>query len=136
MMQTQAEIVADFLAMWDRPGGFRQSIEKWFGPDSIYENVGMSKCIGKEQCLAFTDWYDQTTGGGWMVAKTLTTAVSGAMVLNERIDDMVDGQGNVFVTTPVMGSFEVKDGKILVWKDYFDTSSVPGYTGPGAIAKA
>jgi limonene-1,2-epoxide hydrolase len=92
--------------------------------------------VGKDQCLAFTDWYDQMTCGGWMVAKTLTTAVSGNMILNERIDDMVDGKGNVFITTPVMGSFEVIDGKILVWKDYFDTSSVPAYDGPGAIPKA
>ena len=132
-MSDPAEVVADFMAMWDTPGGWRKAMEKYLVEDSVYENIGMSKCVGKDECLAFADWYDKLSGGGWMVAKTLTTAVSGNMVLNERIDDMVSGDGSISITTPVMGSFEVEDGKILVWRDYFDTSSVPGYDGPGKL---
>lgn len=134
-MTDSAEVVEDFLAMWGKPGGFRKSIETYFVEDSIYENVGMSNCVGKAECLAFTEWYEQLSGNGWMVARTVASAVSGDTVLNERVDDMVMGTGDLMMRVPVMGSFKVWEGKILVWKDYFDTSSVGDYEGPGALAR-
>jgi limonene-1,2-epoxide hydrolase len=45
-------------------------------------------------------------------------AVSGDVVLTERIDRVVvDGQR---IVLPIMGVFEVVDGRVAAWRDYFD----------------
>jgi limonene-1,2-epoxide hydrolase len=42
----------------------------------------------------------------------------GNVVLTERVDVFVMPNGKVEL--PVMGAFEVRDGKIAAWRDYFD----------------
>ncbi len=45
-------------------------------------------------------------------------AAEGGTVLNERVDVFrLPGQE---ISLPVMGAFEVVDGKIAAWRDYFD----------------
>ena len=39
-------------------------------------------------------------------------------MLTERVDIFV--LPNVTIELPVMGTFEVRDGKIAKWRDYFD----------------
>ena len=46
-------------------------------------------------------------------------AAAGDVVLTERIDHI--GTGDTRFPVPVMGAFEVRDGKIARWRDYFDT---------------
>jgi limonene-1,2-epoxide hydrolase len=41
------------------------------------------------------------------------------VVLNERIDVFRHHNGGT-ITLPVMGTVTVEDGKITVWRDYFD----------------
>ena len=43
---------------------------------------------------------------------------NGDTVLTERVD--VFQLPNATIELPVMGTFEVKDGKIVAWRDYFD----------------
>jgi limonene-1,2-epoxide hydrolase len=42
----------------------------------------------------------------------------GDVVLTERVDTFEIGGRTI--TLPVMGTFEVRDGKIAAWRDYFD----------------
>jgi limonene-1,2-epoxide hydrolase len=42
----------------------------------------------------------------------------GSVVMTERVDNFVVGQRPVSV--PCMGIFELKDGKIAAWRDYWD----------------
>ncbi len=134
-MSDQIAIVEAFLATWDTPGGWERGVQEYFSDDSVYENIGMSKSVGIDEILEFARHYDRTTGGGIMHVRTSAIACAGHMVLTERVDDMVDGHGNVFFTTPVMGAFEVRNGKIVAWRDYFDTASLPQpYDGPGALS--
>ena len=135
-MTKPADVVLSFLEMWKVPGGFRRSIETYFCDGSVYENIGMSKTTGLEETLAFVQWYDDLTGGGWMVAETHALAVAGNTVLTERVDHMVDGKGTIFLTTRVMGAFDVEGDKILAWRDYFDTTAIPAYEGPGRLVKS
>ncbi len=51
----------------------------------------------------------------------LAIAETGNKVLTERIDRIIDRNGAEVMTVPVMGVFEIEDGKIAVWRDYFDT---------------
>ena len=50
--------------------------------------------------------------------EVLRQAASGNVVMNERVDRLeVFGKR---VEIPVAGVFEVADGKIRLWRDYFD----------------
>jgi limonene-1,2-epoxide hydrolase len=48
----------------------------------------------------------------------LNLACNGDVVFTERVDRMSIGGNKVAV--PVAGVFEVRDGKIAAWRDYFD----------------
>jgi limonene-1,2-epoxide hydrolase len=49
-------------------------------------------------------------------------AVDGDTVLTERIDTI--GLPGVTAPVPVMGVFEIRNGKIKNWRDYFDSALV------------
>ena len=53
------------------------------------------------------------------------------------VDRMLDGQGAVLLTIPVMGAFDVRGDLIVAWRDYFETAGLaPPYSGPGALGAA
>jgi limonene-1,2-epoxide hydrolase len=45
-------------------------------------------------------------------------AASGDVVLTERVDVFVSPGKRIEL--PVMGTFELRDGRIAAWRDYFD----------------
>ncbi len=51
----------------------------------------------------------------------LNIAAAGSVVLTERLDRFV--MGGKTVELPVAGVFEVSDGKITAWRDYFDMAT-------------
>lgn len=49
----------------------------------------------------------------------------GSVVLSERHEHFVDRAGvKASFTLPVMGTFELRDGKISAWRDYFELSQL------------
>jgi limonene-1,2-epoxide hydrolase len=52
----------------------------------------------------------------------------GSVVMNERTDRMRRTGGGE-IELPVMGVFEVRDGRIAVWRDYFDLATVTAALG-------
>ena len=53
--------------------------------------------------------------------EVLSISQSGFTVLTERVDRFL--MNGKWVELPVMGAFEVKDGKIVAWRDYFDMAT-------------
>ena len=54
----------------------------------------------------------------------LFQVAEGDVVMNERIDTLVMGENTIEL--PVMGIFELEDGKIVKWRDYFDMGQLAG----------
>jgi limonene-1,2-epoxide hydrolase len=52
----------------------------------------------------------------------------GNVVMNERTDVMRRQDGHE-IALPVMGVFEVRDGRIAAWRDYFDLATVTAAFG-------
>jgi limonene-1,2-epoxide hydrolase len=50
------------------------------------------------------------------------TTSTGNVVMNERLETWQ--KGSVRLELPVAGVFEVKNGKITHWRDYFDAATV------------
>lgn len=121
-MPTPTEIVADFCAMWAEPGG-DDAIRKHFTPDAIWENHGMVTTTGPDEAIALNAAFAQKGVAG-IRFDVLAIAADGNTVMTERIDTMYAADGSTIGAFPVMGVFEVKDGKIAVWRDYFDTRAM------------
>lgn len=121
-MATPKEIVTAFLATWDRPGGFAEGVHEYFTPDTTWENVGMSKTTGPEEAAALYAQMGGEAGPPLMRVDNLAVMAEGNKVLTERIDHVLGPDGQPVLSLPVMGAFELENGKITAWRDYFDTA--------------
>jgi limonene-1,2-epoxide hydrolase len=84
--------------------------------DVEYDNVPMGKQYGPQ---GIKDLLGPMVGGLDEVEFIVhREAATGPIVMNERTDRFVAGE-QVF-DLPVMGVFEVDDGRIRLWRDYFD----------------
>lgn len=121
-MATPTETVTTFLALWDKPGGLDQSFRDYFTPATVWENVGLATTTGADEAIALNAQLGATIGIATIRVENLAVAAVGDKVLTERIDHLVDHDGRVVHSAPVMGIFEVQGGKITAWRDYFDSA--------------
>ena len=98
------------------------AFRSYFTPATVYENVGFSKTTGLEEAMAVINSFEDTIGASAFRAEMLSIACDGNRVLTERIDHLLDAQGKTMRSLQLMGIFEVADGKIVAWRDYFDTA--------------
>lgn len=69
------------------------------------------------------------TDSEWLVHRQLS---AGSTVMNERTDRFqMHGR---WVDLPVAGVFEVKDGQIVLWRDYFDLPTIVDAMTPDDLA--
>ncbi|MGV0634012.1 limonene-1,2-epoxide hydrolase family protein [Mycolicibacillus trivialis] len=83
--------------------------------DVVYQNVGLPIIRGRR---AVVKLLRRMVGRVGFEVKTHRTAADGPVVLNERTDVLVIGP--LRLQFWVCGVFEVHDGRITLWRDYFD----------------
>jgi limonene-1,2-epoxide hydrolase len=89
---------------------------KLVASDVEYENVSLPTVHGRERMRRlFSAGYER--GGGFEVYVHAISA-DGATVLTERT--AVLKSGRLRVQLWVCGRFDVRDGQIVLWRDYFD----------------
>jgi len=120
-MSANTQLVEDFIAMWEEPGGMDRSVEAYFTPQTVWANVGLTETTGIEAALEVNRMFGEKLGMHTIKVDMLASAEVGNKVLTERIDHMIDAEGKVLLSAPVMGTFEIEDGKIAAWRDYFDS---------------
>lgn len=120
-MLTPTEVVLNFLDMWDKPGGLDRSFEAYFTAATTWQNVGLSATTGPGEAIAFNRNFAERFGIAAIRVENLAVAETGNKVLTERVDHLLDAKGSTLVSLPVMGVFEIEHGKIMAWRDYFDT---------------
>ena len=100
--------------------------------DVVYENVGLPTVHGRERVRRlFGRAYD--SGGGFDVV-IHTISANGQSVLTERTDFLTFRK--LHMEFWVCGRFDVRDGQIVLWRDYFDflkfnTALLRGLVGVG-----
>ncbi len=113
-MNKNEKIIRDFVSTW--PGLDVEKIVSYFTEDGIYHNMMMNPVKGhtdlRNFMSAFLNGWSDTE---WEI---LNIASSGNMVFAERVDRMK--VGGKPVALPCCGVFEMENGKIKVWRDYFD----------------
>lgn len=87
--------------------------------DCEYDNVPMIKVFGPDGIKGILGpMFANCSRIEWVVHRE---AQSGTTVFNERLDRFEMPHG--WVELPVNGVWEVVDGKITLWRDYFDAAS-------------
>lgn len=117
-------LVRDFCEAWSR-----RDIDEllgYFTDDAIYHNVPLDPAQGHEAIRNVMMLFVPLSREISFDIKHL--AEDGNIVLTERVDRFVMEGGTIEL--PVMGVFEVQNGKITAWRDYFDLqmwmSQMPG----------
>ena len=112
--RTPTQIVTDFCAAWARLD--LDELMGFFQPDAIYHNIPIDPVMGVDAIRATVTMF--TTGVERIEFHLRNIAADGNVVLTERLDVFV--QPNATIELPVMGAFEIRDGLIAAWRDYFD----------------
>ena len=113
-MGDATQLVRDFCAAWEK--GDVDAIMTYFSDDAVYHNIPVAPVTGTDAIRSTIEMF--TTGVERMEFKVLNIVGDGAVVLTERVD--VFTMPDKTIELPVMGTFEVRDGKIAAWRDYFD----------------
>ena len=87
-----------------------------FSEQAVYHNMPMEAVQGVDAIRGVLNGFlGAASEVQWDV---LNISSNGGIVLTERVDKFkVNG---TWIELPVMGTFEVADDKITVWRDYFD----------------
>ncbi|MEL6890098.1 MAG: limonene-1,2-epoxide hydrolase family protein [Actinomycetota bacterium] len=112
-------IVTAFCDAWTR--GDADAVMAAFQPDATYHNIPWEPLVGVDAIDGFVRPFLETSTIGFEI---LHQVVDGDLVMNERIDTLDLGEGPKSI--PVMGVFELRDGKIAAWRDYFDVKMFTG----------
>lgn len=91
-----------------------------FAPDCEYTNVPLGTVTGPEAVRAVLEPFFAPTLENEFL--TIRSASEGNRLFVERLDRHRLASG--WVELPVVGVFEVEDGKIRVWRDYFDAATI------------
>ena len=84
--------------------------------DLIYENVGLPTIRGRARAMKL---FRSMEGRARFDVAFHRNVGDGSTVLNERTDALIFGP--LRLQFWVCGVFEVHDGRITLWRDYFDT---------------
>ncbi len=94
----------------------------FIAPDCEYDNVPIGKVVGPEGVRAVLEpFFAPTLENEFRI---LRTATAGPLVFLERLDRHRLATG--WVELPVTGVFEVHDGLITLYRDYFDLNTIIG----------
>ena len=107
-------MIVDFIEAWSKLDPVE--LASFFTEDGIYHNMPTQPVQGRTNVegliRGFSAAWTETT---WDVLNIMS---SGNVVIAERLDRTKAGDNSVDL--PVVGVFELEEGKIKAWRDYFD----------------
>lgn len=119
MSDSNEAMVRRMLELWATRGW--DEMAEMFAEDGIYDNVpDKAPMNGRE---AVRQWLKMVGDHLTRIdVEILNIASKGEWVLNERIDVHVAGDRKM--PLPVMNATRIVDGKIVMWRDYYDRKTV------------
>ena len=113
-MTDNAAVIRDFIAAWSRLDP--AELAGYFAEDGVYHNIPAVPIRGRQSIQGFIAAFIKPwTSTRW---ELLNLVSSGDIVVAERMDRTWAGERQI--NLPCCGVFEMQDGKIKVWRDYFD----------------
>jgi limonene-1,2-epoxide hydrolase len=119
MTRSADEVVTEFCKLWTSPDP--EQLAGYFTEEAIYHNIPTDPVQGREAIKEFIAGFTAAFDGiDFQVHRQLSDS---NLVMNERTDVM-RRKGGGEIPLPVSGVFEVVDGKIAAWRDYFDMATI------------
>ena len=91
--------------------------------DCEYDNVPITKVFGKDAMIAIlSEFMAEATKIEWLIHHQVSSGdMEHGVVMNDRTDRFeMDGR---WIELEIAGLFVVSEGKIALWRDYFDRES-------------
>ena len=119
-MRLPSETIGDFMAAFTDawPRGDATTLARFFSEDAVYHNGPMAPVHGRDAVVAALA--SMMHLGGDVDAGITHLVADGSVVMTERVDYWRDAEQTA--TLHVAGIFEVHDGVITAWRDYFDSN--------------
>ena len=124
MKHSPDEVVTEFCKKWLTADP--DELAGYFTEDAVYHNIPMAPVQGREAIKEFIAGF--TAGFDGIDFQVHRQISDGNVVMNERTDVMHRKDGGE-IPLPVTGVFEVIDGRIAAWRDYFDLATVTSAFG-------
>ena len=113
------DLITEFCTKWSTPDP--DELAAYFTEDGVYHNMPMAAVQGREAIKEFiAGFLGGLDGIDFQVHRQVS---DGDLVINERTDVM-RRQGGEPIRLPVTGVFEIENGQIKAWRDYFDMATV------------
>jgi len=124
-MSENEQIVREFIAAWSNLDP--EELASYFTEDGTYHNIPSGAVNGRENIEQFIAGFSRSWDStDWEIISLLA---DGDLVMVERLDKTVVAGSPV--NLPCFGYFQLHDGKIKMWRDYFDLAT---YTSAMAAA--
>ncbi len=114
-MSDNQAIVKDFIAAFNEND--LERVMGFFTEDCVYHNIPLEPAEGVEAIRGVLTGFSGMSSEVDWVLHNIAESPEG-VVLTERTDRFLIGEK--WVEIPVMGTFDLRDGKICGWRDYFD----------------
>ena len=110
-------IVRDFISAWSRLNP--SELASYFSEEGVYHNMPNEAVVGRSDIEQFIRGFIRPwESTEWEVISLLA---DGDIVMVERLDRTVVAGSPV--NLPCFGYFELTDGEITLWRDYFDLTT-------------
>ena len=117
MAASNEQVVRDFIAAWSRLDA--DELVGFFVSDGTYHNMMNKPVSGRDALRTFIGGFlKRWSSTEWEI---LNIVSHDSIVIAERVDHTKIGDRGVDL--PCCGVFEMQDGKIKVWRDYFDLAT-------------
>jgi len=118
-MESPIEVVRRFCAAWSDHIGAVE-LAAFFTDDAVYHNIPLPPVTGREAIAKNIASFIRPGAPGieGIQFHVIHIAANGPVVMTERVDAFKLPDKSFEL--PVMGIFEIRDGKIKAWRDYFD----------------
>jgi limonene-1,2-epoxide hydrolase len=120
MSNANAELVTEMCRALTT--GSMDNVIAFLAEDVFYHNLPYDPIVGKAAVKEFLGPFVDTPHGGVDKIEFHHTLADGNTVMNDR--DETWRMKDTTVVLPVAGVFEVKDGLISRWLDYWDTATL------------
>ena len=121
-MRDPETVVREFCAMWPERNVDR--FLDYFTDDAVYHNMPLEPVRGKNGIREVLNLF---LPADEIEVEILHLAAHGSLVFTERVDRFRFGEKRVAL--PCAGVFDIRDGKIAAWRDYFDLATWQRQTG-------
>ena len=111
------EMIRELLAAWERRD--TDHIVDRFAEDGVYHSIPLTPIVGREAIREFVRGFEGKPPGHLVIHHQVA---SETVVMNERTDHItLNGHP---VSLRITGVFEIDDGHITAWREYFDLGPV------------